>query len=84
MEENLLELLCAPLSHSALRLASFTELSQINGQIQLRMIRNREGVTLDAELNGALVCESDKTCYPIRDDLPILIAGEAFDWPGNP
>jgi uncharacterized protein YbaR (Trm112 family) len=81
MEETLLELLCAPLSHGALRLADSTELGQINGQIQLRRIRNRDGSTLEVELDGSLICESERVCYPIRDGLPFLIPGEAFGWP---
>ncbi len=83
MEETLLELLCAPLSHAALRSASSTELVQINDQIRQRLIRNRDGITLDVELDGSLVCESERTCYPIRDGLPVLISGEAFNWPQN-
>jgi uncharacterized protein YbaR (Trm112 family) len=84
MDETLLDLLCAPLSHAPLRLASSAELGQINSQIQLRLIRNRDGFTLDAQLDGSLLCESEKSCYPIRDDLPVLLSGEAFDWPQNP
>jgi len=84
MEESLLELLCAPLSHAALRLANAAELSQINDRIHQRLVRNRDGLTLDLELDGALVCQSEGTCYPVRDALPILIPGEAFDWPENP
>ena len=83
MKETILELLCAPLTHAALRLASATELSQINRQISQRLVRNRDGATLDAELEGALVCESEKSCYPVRDALPVLIPGEAFEWPLN-
>jgi uncharacterized protein YbaR (Trm112 family) len=81
MEETLLELLCAPLSHGALRPASSAELSQINGQIRLLRIRNRDGSTLDVELDGALICDSEKSSYPIRDGFPVLISGEAFAWP---
>jgi uncharacterized protein YbaR (Trm112 family) len=84
MKESLLELLCAPLSHGALRLADSAELSQINHRIHQRLVRNRDGLTLDVELDGALVCQSEGTCYPVRDALPILIPGEAFDWPENP
>jgi uncharacterized protein YbaR (Trm112 family) len=81
MEETLLELLCAPLSHGLLRPASSAELSQINDQIRLRRIRNRDGSTLDVELDGSLICESERVCYPIRDGFPVLISGEAFNWP---
>jgi uncharacterized protein YbaR (Trm112 family) len=84
MEESLLELLCAPGSHAALRLADATELGQINSQIRQHLLRNRDGFCLDVELDGSLICESDRACYPIRDGLPILISGEAFDWPQKP
>jgi uncharacterized protein YbaR (Trm112 family) len=81
MEETLLELLCAPLSHGALRLAGSAELGRINDQIRLRRIRNRDGSILDVELDGSLICETERACYPIRDGFPVLISGEAFDWP---
>jgi uncharacterized protein YbaR (Trm112 family) len=84
MEETLLELLCAPVSHAALRVASAIELGEINSLIRQRLIRNRDGATLDLELDGSLVCESESTGYPIRDGMPVLIAGEAFDWPQKP
>ena len=84
MDETLLELLCAPLSHAALRRVTHAELDQINAGIRQRSIRNRDGLILDQELDGSLLCESDRACYPVRDGLPILIVGEAFDWPLPP
>jgi uncharacterized protein YbaR (Trm112 family) len=84
MEESLLELLCAPRSHAALRLLDAAELAQINSQIRQHLLRNRDGISLDVELDGSLICESERICYPIRDGLPILISGEAFDWPQKP
>jgi uncharacterized protein YbaR (Trm112 family) len=83
MKETFIELLCAPLTHGALRLANAAELSQINSQIGQRLVRNRDGATLEAELDGALLCQSEKSCYPVRDTLPVLIPGEAFAWPLN-
>ena len=84
MEESLLELLCAPSSHAALRLADAAELGQINSHIRQHLLRNHDGFSLDVELDGSLICESERTCYPIRDGLPILISGEVFDWPQKP
>jgi len=81
MEDTLLVMLCAPLSHAALRLASPAELSRINSQIRSRLIRNSAGFTVDVELEGCLVCESDRICFPIRDGFPVLISSEAFDCP---
>ena len=56
MDETLLELLCAPLSHAALRLVTHAELDQINAGIRQRSIRNRDGLILDRSstvLSGA-------------------------------
>ena len=83
MEETLLELLCAPVSHAALRMANSTEVAQINSCIRQRLVRNRDGLILEAELEASLLCESERTGYPIRDGLPLLLSGEAFDWPQN-
>jgi uncharacterized protein YbaR (Trm112 family) len=80
MEDTLLEILCAPLSHAALRLASPVELSHINSRIRSRLIRNRAGLTVDGELEGCLVCELDRMCYPIRNGFPVLISDEAFEY----
>jgi uncharacterized protein YbaR (Trm112 family) len=83
MEDPLLQILCAPGSHAPLRLASPAEVHQINSRIRSRLIRNRAGSTLEVELEGCLVCEADRMCYPIRDGFPMLISGEAFDFPPN-
>ena len=56
------------------------ELGLINSRIRSRLIRNRAGLTLDDELEGCLVCELGKMCYPIRDGFPVLISGEAFEY----
>jgi uncharacterized protein YbaR (Trm112 family) len=83
MDESLLELLCAPGTHAPLRLADPQEVASINSLIQLRLLKNRDGLTLDRALDGGLICESERSCFPIRDGLPVLIAGEAFDWPSS-
>jgi uncharacterized protein YbaR (Trm112 family) len=81
MEDALLEILCAPLTHAVLRFASPAELRLINSRVRSRLIRNRAGLTLDRELEGCLVCELGTICYPIRDGFPVLISGESFDCP---
>ena len=83
MEASLLELLCAPSTHARLRLADDEEMRWINRLIGSRLIRNRIGELLQAELEACLICDADRICYPIRDGLPILIPDAAFHFP-NP
>jgi len=32
-------------------------------------------------LDDSLICDSAGLCYPVRDGLPIMLVGEAFDNP---
>jgi uncharacterized protein YbaR (Trm112 family) len=81
MEARLMELICAPLTHAPVRLVNAQELSVINQSIQSQLIRNRAGELLQSELKACLICDSDRICYPILDDLPVMIPDAAFYFP---
>lgn len=73
ISKKLLEILCCPVSHSPLSLATKPQLDYLNGQI-----RDSEVVTVDGEpindpLEAALITQDGKVLYPVRDDIPVLL-----------
>jgi len=83
MEDTLLDLLCSPEGHAPLRFARGDELARINTLIRAGQLRNRSGMLIEQEFESCLVCEQENTCFPIRDQLPVLLSTESFFVP-NP
>jgi uncharacterized protein YbaR (Trm112 family) len=44
-------------------------------------VRNRNGELISELLDDCLICDSAGLCYPVRDGLPLMLTGEAFDTP---
>jgi uncharacterized protein YbaR (Trm112 family) len=83
MENALLDLLCSPESHAPLRFARDDELARINALIRAGQLRTRSGTLVKQEFESCLVCEREGACFPIRDQLPVLLSVESFSAP-NP
>jgi uncharacterized protein YbaR (Trm112 family) len=81
MDTELLVLLRCPETRGVLRSATTTELDRINAAIHDASVRNRNGEVINELLYECLVCDSAGLCYPVRDGLPLMLAGEAFDTP---
>lgn len=81
MDAQLLSILRCPETGGVLRNATTVELDRINAAIGNAAIRNRSGEIVAAPLDDSLICDSAGLCYPVRDGLPIMLVGEAFDTP---
>jgi uncharacterized protein YbaR (Trm112 family) len=81
MDESLLSLIRAPHSHAPLRLATACELDCINGKIRLGQIITFGGTPVVDDLAECLICDTDATCYQVREGMPVLIADTAFRAP---
>jgi uncharacterized protein YbaR (Trm112 family) len=82
MDTELLSILRCPETGGVLRSATSAELERINAAIRSAAIRNRSGEIVVVEpLDDSLICDSAGLCYPVRDGLPIMLVGEAFDTP---
>jgi uncharacterized protein YbaR (Trm112 family) len=81
MDTELLSILRCPETGGVLRSATSAELELINAAIRSSAIRNRSGEIIVEALDDSLICDSAGLCYPVRDGLPIMLVGEAFDTP---
>jgi uncharacterized protein YbaR (Trm112 family) len=81
MDTELLSILRCPETGGVLRSATSVELERINEAIRNSAVRNRSGEIIADPLDDSLICDSAGLCYPVRDDLPIMLVGEAFDNP---
>jgi uncharacterized protein YbaR (Trm112 family) len=73
-----LELARCPVSHSRLRLAEADLVRRINEAVDLGRITNRIQQQVSEPLDEALVNEDQSLLFPVRDDIPTLIADEAI------
>jgi uncharacterized protein YbaR (Trm112 family) len=81
MDPALLTLLRCPETKGVLRNATPAELEQINAAIRNSGLRNRNGEAVGEPLDECLICDSAGLCYPVRDGLPVMLTGDAFDTP---
>lgn len=81
MDARLLSILRCPETGGVLRSATSAELELINAAIRSSAIHNRSGEIVVEPLYDSLICDSAGLCYPVRDGLPIMLVGEAFDTP---
>jgi len=81
MDSQLLTLLRCPETRGVLRSATPAELEKINAAIRNSGVRNRNGELIGELLEDCLICDSAGLCYPVRDGLPLMLTGEAFDTP---
>jgi uncharacterized protein YbaR (Trm112 family) len=75
---DLLAILCCPETHQKLRQADVALIEKVNGQISAGALRNRAGKPVAETIDAGLVREDGKCLYPIRRNLPILLADEAI------
>jgi len=73
ISKQLLEILCCPVSHSSLNLASKAQLQYLNNQISNTEVATVDNQTVVKPLQAALITQDGKVLYPIKDDIPVLL-----------
>ena len=78
ISQELIDILVCPETKQPVVLAESDLLEKLNAQIQHGTLKNRIGETVSEVIDGALVREDQSCCYPIRDDIPVMLIDEAI------
>ena len=81
IDPELLEILACPETKMPVRLADAELVEAINAAISRGALKNAGGETVTEPIDAGLIREDDKTLYPIRDDIPIMLIEEAIALP---
>ncbi len=79
IEPKLIALLRCPLSGSELVLAEKTLVGRVNDEIEKGTLRDRADGQITQVIDGGLVTADRGRLYPIRGQIPTLIADEAIE-----
>ena len=78
MDKRLLSILCCPVTHKGLGMASAALIRDVNQAIEAGELENRDGHRPAASLDAALVTDDGKLLYPVSDGIPVLLEGESI------
>jgi uncharacterized protein YbaR (Trm112 family) len=78
MDAKLLKILCCPETRQPVRLAEPVLVEELNRQITSGCVKNRAGQPVKENIDGGLVRADGKFLYPIRGNIPVLLADQAI------
>lgn len=77
-DTRLLDIVVCPATHMPLRKLPESLLAQLNERIAAGTLRHVDDSPVTENLEQALVTEDDRLAYPVRDDMPVLIAEQGI------
>ena len=81
VSQELLAILVCPATKQPMTLAPTELVATLNTRIQSGSLKNRAGEVVSTVMDAALVREDQRYCYPIRDDIPVMLIDEAIPLP---
>ena len=79
IDSKLIEMLRCPIDGGHLRLAEESMVGRVNQAIGRGEVRGHQGHKVPEPIDGGLVNEQGNRLYPIRGDIPMLVADEAIE-----
>jgi len=78
VDASLVAILVCPETHQKVRLADEATVSRVNAAIAAGTATNRDGEVVGEPIAAGLVREDGAYLYPVRDDIPVMLVGEAI------
>jgi|YNPMSStandDraft_1061717.scaffolds.fasta_scaffold06810_3 uncharacterized protein YbaR (Trm112 family) len=78
VREDLLEILCCPLTKSPLKLVPQEVLDRINERIAQGGVRYESGAVVKERLEEALVTVDHQRLYAVRESIPVMLIEESI------
>jgi uncharacterized protein YbaR (Trm112 family) len=82
IDPELLDILCCPETHQTVRLAEPAVIDKLNGEIAAGTLANRASQLVKEKIDSGLVRADGKVLYPIRRNIPVLLADEGIPLAG--
>lgn len=78
---ELLKVIWCPETRQRLQLAEAALIARLNQQIAAGTLKNRAGQAVSMPLDGGLVRADGRILFPVRRNIPVLLASEAIELP---
>ena len=78
IDQDFINILICPVSKQSVQLADESLLQKINSLIQKKQLDNVGGNPVTETIDGGLLREDQQILYPIRQNIPILLANEGI------
>ena len=82
VDASLVAILACPETHQPVHLADEATVQKVNAAIAAGAVKNRDGEAVGEALQAGLIREDGAYLYPVRDDIPVMLIGEAIPLAG--
>ncbi len=78
VDAELVEILACPETHHPVTVADEALVQRVNQVVGAGSLKNRDGQAVTEPIQTGLVREDGAYLYPVRDDIPVMLIGEAI------
>ena len=78
VDASLVAILACPETHQPVHVADAATVEKVNAAIAAGTVKNREGEAVAETIQTGLIREDGAYLYPVREDIPVMLIGEAI------